>query len=243
MGSVAVAVTLSESGHVVAIHQPNFFPWLGFFHKIAKSDTFVILDDVRFSRGSWGNRVRCLIGGKPHWITAPIDRSAGNPRSYNQIRLQAGEDWRGKVFRTLEQSYRKAPYWSKENVFIYQLITDQENNLADYNLHLIHAISERLGIFSSRIVRSSLWPTNKTATDRLIFLTKAVGGNVYLCGGGADGYQENEQFEKSGVHLRYQDFKHPGYPQVGALEFVPGLSVIDALLNVGTAGTRSLLGL
>ena len=68
-----------------------------------------------------------------------------------------------------------------------------------------------------------------------------VGGNVYLCGGGAVGYQKDEVFESSGINLLYQNFLHPAYPQFTSNEFVSGLSVVDALMNLGFEGVQRLL--
>jgi len=68
---------VAAGGRVVAIHQPNFLPWLGYFDKLARADTFVLLDSVQFPKrnGTWMNRVKLLVGGEPGWITVPIVRA------------------------------------------------------------------------------------------------------------------------------------------------------------------------
>jgi len=82
---------------------------------------------------------------------------------------------------------------------------------------------------------------DEQASEMLISLTRVAGCDAYMCGGGAEGYQEDTAFAAAGVGLIYQNFQHPVYPQIGAKEFVPGLSVIDALMNIGVDGVRAAL--
>lgn len=231
---------------IVAIHQPNFFPWLGFFDKIARADRFVLLDDVQFPRtgaGSWGNRVKCLIAAEARWVTAPLDRSGtGSSTLYNQMRLQLGQEWRERIVRTLEQSYRKAPHASEAMQLLQPLIVQPEDLLFQYNLHAIRCIADAVGLDTSKLVLSSSYAVEAAGTDRLIQLTSSAGGSVYLSGGGASGYQDDELFAGAGLMLQYQNFEHPTYSQANNPgEFIPGLSVIDTLMNLGISGTAKLL--
>ena len=91
------------------------------------------------------------------------------------------------------------------------------------------------------MVRSSELEVDGAATDLLIATTKAVGGTVYLSGDGADGYQDDARFAEEGLELQFQNFTPQAYPQIGSTEFVPGLSVLDALFNLGFEGTAALL--
>jgi hypothetical protein len=238
------AIEVHENGVVVAIHQPNFYPWLGYFDKIARADRFVVLDDAQFSRGggTWSNRVRCLVGGKAHWVTAPLARDSRDAAAQVEVRFASNLDWRAKIARTIEQSYARAPSFKEAFDLLEPLLKDPDDRLADYNMKAIVAIASALGLDAEKIVRSSSLDVASTGTERLIALTKATGGSVYLCGGGAGGYQEDELFTARGVELRYQDFTPSAYPQVGSPgEFVAGLSIIDALCNLGVEETRSLL--
>ena len=83
---------------IVAIHQPNFFPWLGYFDKIARANVFVILDSVQFPKkqGNWMNRVRVLVHGKPHWLTVPVDRTFHGVRSVREMQIASDSPWRDR---------------------------------------------------------------------------------------------------------------------------------------------------
>jgi hypothetical protein len=229
---------------VVAIHQPNFFPWLGYFDKIRRADVFIMLDDAQYQKtgGSWSNRVKVLINGEGRWLTAPVDRSFHGTRKVNEMVFSSKEDWRGKVMKTLVSAYKRAPCFDEAYSVIEPLVQNPEANVAEYNIHAIKALATELGHPVSSLARSSNLPTESTATERLIELTKSVGGDRYLCGGGAGGYQEDDAFQKAGVGLEYQNFVHPAYPQFGREDCVAGLSIVDVLMNLGFEGVRQLMG-
>jgi hypothetical protein len=229
---------------VVAIHQPNFFPWLGYFDKIARADVFVVLDDVQFAKsgaGTWSNRVRLLIGGQPTWITMPIRRDYHGVRAVSEMAIDNRQPWRDKLSKTIKMNYARAAFFSEAFPLIERLCSNPTESLADFNTSAIRAICDAVGLDSSRLVLSSSLGITETATDRLIALVKAVGGTTYLAGGGAGGYQEDEKFEAAGLQLAFQSFQHPQYPQRGDCDFVPGLSCLDALLECGFEGTAALL--
>jgi hypothetical protein len=98
---------------IISIHQPNFFPWLGYFDKIAKADVFIFLDDVQFPKtgGVWTNRVKFIVSGEPNWITAPIDRNYSGTRNINEMQFLPNNSWRDKTRKSIENSYRKHPYY------------------------------------------------------------------------------------------------------------------------------------
>ncbi len=228
---------------IVAIHQPNFFPWLGYFDKIARADVFIFLDDAQFPKtgGTWSNRVKLLVNGEARWVTAAVERAYHGTRAILDIRFSESTGWRGTLLKTLAGSYRRAACFREAMAVLEPLIIDSEAWLAAYNIHAISAIAATLGLDTTKLVRSSSLPARTQGTERLIELTKVVGGGIYMCGGGASGYQDDEAFATSGVSLRHQAFDHPTYTQAGSKEFVPGLSVIDALMNCGIQGTAGLL--
>jgi hypothetical protein len=229
---------------VVAIHQPNFFPWLGYFDKIARADVFVVLDSVQFPKkqGTWMNRVRILVQGVPRWITVPVDRAYHDVRSVREMRIAADTPWRERTLETLRHSYARARCFDDVWPRVEGLVLTPDDYVADFNLAVLGDLVRELGLENTKMVCASQVDAAGTSTERLVALTRAVGGTAYLCGGGAGGYQDDERFAEAGLELRYQDFVPHAYPQVGAAEFVPGLSVLDALFNVGFDGTADLLG-
>jgi len=227
---------------LVAIHQPNFFPWLGYFGKIARADVFVALDSVQFSKtgGTWCNRVRVLVNHRPAWITMPVERGYHGVRTIREMRI-AGTRWRGKLLRTLELAYRRAPYFGEVFPAIEEILGVGAETVSEFNLEGLRRLTGRLRLDPAKIVESSSLGATGEATNLLINIVKDVGGTAYLCGGGAGEYQEDEKFSAAGVELIYQRFEHPVYAQRGETEFTPGLSVIDALMQCGFGGTHALV--
>ena len=220
---------------VVAIHQPNFFPWLGYFDKLARADVFVILDHVQFpkTKGNWGNRVQLLVGGSPHWTTLPIRRDYHGVRSYDAMLIAEDKPWRRDLMQTLHANYARAAAFHEVVSLLEPLVNRPIENLARYNLAAIGEIARWIGVDPGKIVLSSSLSVGGQATEMLIDLVRAVGGTAYLCGGGSGGYLEPEKFAEAGIGLLEQGFRHPVYQQVRAAAFVPGLSCIDALMNCG----------
>ncbi len=227
---------------VVAIHQPNFLPWLGYFDKLARADVFVLLDDAQFPKkqGNATNRVRLLVGGRAAFVTAPVVRSYHGVREIREMRIDETRPWRAKLLKTVETNYRPAPSFDEVKALVTELIKTPTDNLAAYNEAGIRRLASALGLDESRLVRSSTLGVRSSGTDRLIELTQAVGGTAYLSGDGAGGYQEDEKFAEVGLDLTRQNFEHPDYPQPEQHP-VHGLSIVDALMSCGIEGTRALL--
>ncbi|MEW6279258.1 MAG: WbqC family protein [Candidatus Eremiobacterota bacterium] len=231
---------------LVAIHQPNFFPWLGYFDKWARSHRFVLLDNVQFEKsghGSWVNRVRLQVGGKPYWVTAPVVRSFSGTRLIQEMELDATQKWRERTLRGLELHYARAPFFREVIEVVRPLVAFPSNRLVEYNLNALRELGARVGLPEDRLVLASSLPVRGAATERLVGLVQDVGGEAYMSGFlAARTYQDPAVFERAGIRLVMQDFVHPTYPQYGAAEFVPGLSLLDALMNCGFEGTARLLG-
>lgn len=232
-------------GHkVVAIHQPNFFPWLGYFNKVARADVFIMHDNVQFPRtggGTWVNRVRILVKGAPAWLTMPVRRSRVGSQLIHEVRINEQAAWRRKCLDTLRHSYRRAPHFTAVYPFLEALFQYQTDRVADFNTHALRTVLDKLQMPSVTIESGTTLGLQGKGTDLLIAMVKAVGGDTYMCGGGASGYQEDEKFEAAGLGLFHQDFHQAEYQQAGAKEFAPGLSIIDALMNCGFEGTEALV--
>lgn len=227
---------------IVAIHQPNFFPWLGYFDKIARSDMMILLDNVQFPKtgGTWTNRVKLAVNGAPAWVTLPITRNYSGTRLISEMRINETTDWRRKLLKTIQTNYGKAPYFKKTQPLVEHLIMNPTESVAEYNISAIRSICAMIGINPEKLVIGSTVNAEGTATDLLINMTRAVGGTAYMCGGGAGGYQEDEKFAEAGVKLLYQDYSHPGYLQTGSNDFIMGLSIIDALMHLGQLRVKEL---
>ena len=226
---------------IIAIHQPNFFPWLGFFDKIIRSDVFILLDHVQYPKkgGTWTNRVKLCVAGEAKWITAPIIRHYHGVKAINQMSFQPGKGWREKILKTIICNYKKAPFYSETIELIESLILNKENNISIYNQNAIFAISEKLGIDKNKFCLSSKVHSSGSSNELLISLIKGMKGTSYLCGGGADKYQENWKFQKNNIEVIFQNFQHPQYRKNSP----NGLSVLDSIFYIGFSGVREILKL
>lgn len=228
---------------VVAIHQPNFLPWLGYFHKLLNCDVFILLDDVQFPRGkSYASRVSIKSPNGPVWLTVPV-RGKGDLSSIKDVETVAAIDWQRKHLKTIEACYAKAKYFKGYFSIIEQIYKLNCCNLADFNIKLIKALA---GCFEApaRMIRASeLDIAHSGSLERLIKLVKYVGGTKYLTGTGKGSlrYLDGDAFEREGVKVIYQEFAHPQYPQLWG-EFVSNLSTIDLIFNCGTDGKKILTG-
>lgn len=221
-------------GKVCAIHQPNFFPWLGFFDKIKRCDKFVLLDNVQIPKtgGGWTNRVSINVQGESRWLTAPINRPSG-VWNINETTFQ-NTNWRDKTIKTLYANYSRAPFFKNNKDFIFELVNFSSDNLAEYNFNAIRqlCILMDINIENKFVLASSL--SLKTASNQLLIdITKAVGCSTYMAGGGADGYQNINMFADQDINFVYQRFAHPEYTQGKTTNFLNGLSIIDFIFNSG----------
>ncbi len=220
---------------LVAIHQPNFFPWPGYFDKIRQADVFVFLDAVDYPRsgsggmGSWINRVKLGIQGQARWITCPLRRMPlGSP--INAAVIDDSQPWRKKMLKTLDANYRKAPNYERAIAVLKPLIEERESYISPFNINAIKTIAAGLGLETRFVLQSELTYEGR-ATELLISLVKSVGGDQYLAGGGAGGYQQDDLFFENGVELVYQNYAQPSYGPTD--KFIPGLSIIDYLMHDG----------
>lgn len=229
---------------ICSIHQPNLFPWLGYFAKIAKADVFVFLDAVQFprsSRGTWTNRVKILTSGNPVWLTCPIKRNGTDIIA--NIGMAEPEKWKTKTLRTLAHSYGKSPFYGQAMELLAPIFDAPTTRLSEFNILAITSLSKALNLQCSFICHSELGDDTRTTSgsERLANICKEVRAKTYLAGDGADGYEKPEAYEQAGIELANNQFTHPTYPQTGSREFVSGLSVLDAIFNLGFAGTHRLL--
>lgn len=224
------------SERIAAIHQPNYLPWIGYFHKIYRSDVFVFLDDVEYTSGSWINRNKIKTPDGWSWLTVPV-RETSVPIS--EVRLVREDEWETEHWKTLTHNYGGADHFEEWEQFFRSTYDGSWERLYPLNRHLIEGICDRLGI-ECEFVEASAYDIELQAPERLAALCESVDADTYLCGMGADEYMEREAFEQRDVSVKYQDFDYPTYQQRFG-DFVPSLSLVDLLLNVGSGEARRIL--
>ena len=149
--------------------------------------------------------------------------------------------WREKILKTIETNYKKAQYFDEIFPLLNTLISNPESNVSQYNSAAILGVSEKLGINANKFNWSSKLPHGGNSNELLASLTKAVGGEAYLTGKGASAYLDENIYKAAGIQLIHQNFQHPEYVQRNSPEFVAGLSIVDALMNIGFENVADLL--
>ncbi len=228
---------------IFSAHQPNFFPWIGFFQKIAASNIFVVLDDVQYPRtggGTYTNRTALLIGNERKWFTAPINKSEYALKKNNEITFHSVE-WREKLKRTIDHHYSKAQHIGELREWLSTMLCGTENNLCAFNVSVLLSLTEKLGLTDTRIVFSSSLNVDGMQSLRLAQIGNAIGATVYLSGTGATEYMDIPLFTQHGLEVRYQNVTLEEYPQPNVAKFVPGLSILDILANCGFRGAEALI--
>jgi hypothetical protein len=216
----------------VGIHQPNHFPWLGYFAKMARSDAFVLLDDVQYTRLSYINRVS--IKG-PRWLTVPVSYRFGDP--IHAVRC-ADPNWKRR-----RAQHRAAPHYGSMMPWVASILESVPGErLGECNVNLLKAIGGRLGMRCRLLLSSEFGLKTVRGDDRIIAILQGLGGDVrYLSGKGGAKYQDPAKFEAAGIPLIYANFRHPTYDQAGK-SFTAGLSILDAGFYLGLDEVADLIG-
>ena len=137
----------------LAIMQPYFFPYIGYWQLLNAVDRFVIYDDVSFIKGGWVNRNRILINGKPSYITVPLSHASPNRRICD-LSLRASPSWQRKMIKSIENTYRRSPYFSESFQEICKQLEYKATNLADFLAHHLGAMTTLLGINTEFVTTS-----------------------------------------------------------------------------------------
>ena len=221
----------------VAIHQPNYLPWSGYFHKIARCDVFVYLDAVQYPRGqSFGARNRIKTPNGAAFLTIPVSvpKQHDGKAPYTEVGF-ADDRWKEKHLKTVTGSYRRAPHYD-EVYALYERELQPDRPFVELTIGLIEAFCGYLGIETKRVRLSDTVETAHQKTDLIVDICQALGADAYLSGtGGGRDYNDEELLGTHGIELRYDTFEPPVYPQLWG-DFEPGLSVLDLLFNCGPGG-------
>jgi len=221
----------------VVIHQPDFMPYLGFFHRLLYAEIFVILDNVQFLRRGWHHRDKIKINSGEKWLTIGVKKASQNT-AIKEIILNE-DNWKEQHINLIKQNYKKAEYFTDIFPYIEKLYNKESNTMIDFNIASIEMLLE---LFDINIQKqfASKYKIKTVANELLVDILQATNATHYLSGIGAKDYFVSEPFEKANIEVIWQNFKHPIYPQLHG-EFIPYLSSIDLLFNCGIEKSREIL--
>lgn len=224
---------------IVSVHQPQYLPWPGFFHKVGKSDYFVFLDTVQFEKGGFQNRNRIR---RPHdwiWLTVPIKSKGRFKQKISEVKIDYAINWQRKHLNSIKMNYARAPFFCNLEKYFKKIYSSRWQYLRALNVHLIQFFLKHLKINTPLYYESKLKTTQKN-TDRIIEICEKLGADTYLSGVGGRAYLDEDKFRKAHIKLIYQNFKYPVYKQCFGTNFIPNLSIIDLIFNCGKK-SRDLL--
>lgn len=217
----------------IAVVQSNYIPWKGYFDLIRSVDAFILYDDVQYTRCDWRNRNKIKTAQGEHWLSIPVKKKGLLGQLINEVQI-SDPGWAEAHWKTIEQSYRRAPCFTRMEAPIRALYEQAAHltHLTRINQLFIAGLCPLLGIHTP-LYRSEELGGGEGRNERLIHLCQSLGGSEYLSGPAASCYLDEAAFAAAGISVSYMSYAgYPEYPQVYG-EFQHALSVIDLLFNTG----------
>jgi hypothetical protein len=223
----------------LGIMQPYFFPYIGYWQLLSAVDRFVIYDDVNYIKGGWVNRNRILVNGAPSWITVPIAGMSPFKRICDLT--SAGGRWRERMLRTVQAAYRRAPYFREIYPAISPLIANAQANLSAYLAESIVSVAKLLSINTEIVVTSRKYGNDDLhGQPRVLDICARERATRYVNAEGGQALYQASSFRSAGVELEFLTSTGRPYAQ-RKTGFVPNLSIIDMLMEIGIDGVHAQL--
>lgn len=225
----------------IAIMQPTYLPWLGYFNLVANADVFVFLDDVQFDHRSWQHRNRIIAQETMTWLTVPVFTRGRTGQPIFAVEVVDSVNWRQKHVSAIRNAYARAP-WSKEvSEIVNSVISSADSRLCEINISLVTSLARYIGL-STTFLRSSEIDNVDGRSQKLLSICKSLGGSIYLGAAGSkeyiieDGVFADEQFP-----VYFQNFSPTVYRDNKNLIAGDFPSIVDALAWIGPSATRDLV--
>ncbi|MNK65815.1 WbqC-like protein family protein [compost metagenome] len=215
----------------VCVHQPDFAPYLGFFHRLLTADVFIVMDDVQFLRRGWHHRDKIKTPQGERWLTLSIEKG-DYLQTLDNVRLAPPQQgWVEANLNSIRENYRKARHFERYFPALEAIYRSDAERLVPFNMRVLAFLMQALELHVD-LRFSSEFKVPGTKSERLINLVTAVGGTHYYTGIGSRSYLDEALFNRAGLAVEWQDFNHPTYPQLHGA-FIPYLSTLDLLFNCG----------
>ncbi|WP_194191037.1 WbqC family protein [Clostridium chrysemydis] len=213
----------------LGIMQPYFFPYIGYWQLLNAVDKYVIYDDVNFIKGGWINRNKILMNGEAKMFNVQMQGASPN-KLINEIEVSTNEQGQKKLLRSIENNYRKAPYFKDVYNILEEIIMSKEANLAKYLENSIKKVCEYLEIKTEIIISSSIEKDNNLrAEEKVIEICKKIGATEYYNAVGGQELYSYDDFKNNGITLKFLKTNDIKYNQFNN-EFISNLSIVDVLM-------------
>jgi hypothetical protein len=225
---------------IVSINQPAYLPWLGYFHRIAVSDAHIVLDHVQFEKNSFTNRNKIRTPESWCWLTVPV-KTAGKfgDLAINEMEISGEKKWAPKHWQGLRLNYSKAPFFGQHAPFFEGIYARPWEKLAALSGEITAYLLDAFGIRTKMYFSSQLKTPGKK--DELVLnLCRELGATIYLSGPLGRNYLQAELFRNHGIAVRYDDYRHPTYPQAYP-GFEAYMAAVDLLFNAGPASREIIM--
>lgn len=217
---------------ITGIHQPNFFPWIGFFRKIFLSDYFFFLDDaiVHKKNLDYLNRTYLIKNKQKGFFSVPIKKNFLT-KKINEIEISSNLNWKQNFINLLKENYKNCSNYDHGIKFICKVLEFESNKISEFNIFTIKSLLKQLEI-KKEIFLSSSYNLNSKSSLKLLDLINIHKSNLYLTGTGSYNYLDIQLFKKNNIEIKYLQSDNIRYKQYEQMNFINGLSIIDVFMNV-----------
>lgn len=224
----------------IAIHQPEYFPWLGFLDKARRVDVLVLLDSVQFDRASLQHRAKVIGANGVVWLTIPFVHKF--PQRIDEVAI-AEPRFAVKHWKSLQACYGRAAGWRDAAAQLEALLATPATTMVDVTIPSVHMLLAAFGVTPPRVVRSSSMGVTGDKGELVINICRALGATTYLSGRSGATYLDADTMRAAGIALEVQSYAPPTYPRLRDVtaDEQRGISALDAWLNLGTIGAQALL--
>ena len=223
----------------LAIMQPYFLPYLGYFQLMSAVDKIALLDDANFINGGWVNRNRIAVQGEPHWLTLPLAKASQN-RLINEIEIVDDPVWKRKTLRTLELSYQGAPFADQILPLLSELLQEARGSLSAFLFYQLRRLGDYIGIPTEIEQTSAKYPKEGlTGQRRILDICVREGASTYVNLPGGRSLYDAKVFASTGIELLFLDPNFPAITLRHSGQEGPCLSILDLLMFNSVSAIRA----
>ena len=225
----------------IAIMQPTFIPWIGYFAMMEAADEFIILDSVAFAKRSWQQRNKLKGAQGELLITIPAITKGHYRQLIKDVEIKKNAPELRKISKTIQSYYSKAPFFSNYSQFIFNIFQNPPSKILDLNLSIIYFLMNILGISENKILKSSSMKLDSKKADLLADICQLRNAREYLSAPGSKDYiSKSTSFKEKGIEVKYFEYNHPKYNQLHG-EFISHIGTFDLIFNEGKNSRNIML--